>query len=83
MWGRAIECGVLENPWSAAPEAPFTLEADVANTSATELCALVPGVERIGSRTVRFDTDDFRTLYRCLLTWTHVGASEAPRYPGP
>jgi len=25
MWGRAIECGVLENPWSAAPEAPFTL----------------------------------------------------------
>src|SRR5712691_8994328 len=25
MWGRAIECGVLENPWSAAPEEPFTL----------------------------------------------------------
>jgi argininosuccinate synthase len=25
MWGRAIECGVLENPWAAPPEAPFTL----------------------------------------------------------
>src|SRR3954468_2579933 len=25
MWGRAIECGVLENPWSAAPEDPYTL----------------------------------------------------------
>jgi argininosuccinate synthase len=25
MWGRAIECGVLENPWSAPPEEPFTL----------------------------------------------------------
>jgi len=25
MWGRAIECGVLENPWSRAPEEPFTL----------------------------------------------------------
>ena len=25
MWGRAIECGVLENPWSSAPEEPFTL----------------------------------------------------------
>ncbi len=25
MWGRAIECGVLENPWSAAPEEPYTL----------------------------------------------------------
>jgi argininosuccinate synthase len=25
MWGRAIECGVLENPWAHAPEAPFTM----------------------------------------------------------
>jgi argininosuccinate synthase len=25
MWGRAIECGVLENPWAHAPEEPFTL----------------------------------------------------------
>jgi len=25
MWGRAIECGVLENPWSSAPEEPYTL----------------------------------------------------------
>lgn len=29
MWGRAIECGVLENPWSAAPEEPYTLTANV------------------------------------------------------
>src|SRR3954451_13684971 len=28
MWGRAIECGVLENPWAAAPEEPFTLTRD-------------------------------------------------------
>jgi argininosuccinate synthase len=25
MWGRAIECGVLENPWAHAPEEPYTL----------------------------------------------------------
>ncbi len=25
MWGRAIECGILENPWSAAPEEPYTM----------------------------------------------------------
>ena len=25
MWGRAIECGILENPWAQAPEQPFTL----------------------------------------------------------
>ncbi|MGQ0824939.1 MAG: argininosuccinate synthase [Actinomycetota bacterium] len=28
MWGRAIECGVLENPWSAPPEEPYTLTRD-------------------------------------------------------
>jgi argininosuccinate synthase len=27
MWGRAIECGIIENPWSAAPEEPYTLTA--------------------------------------------------------
>jgi argininosuccinate synthase len=25
MWGRAIECGVLENPWSSPPAEPYTL----------------------------------------------------------
>jgi len=64
------------------PDAPFALEADLVNTSATDLCAMVPGVERIGARTVRFDTDDFLAAFRCLLTWTYVGASEAPRYAG-
>jgi len=28
MWGRAIECGILENPWSQAPADPFTLTRD-------------------------------------------------------
>src|SRR5438270_3593799 len=28
MWGRAIECGVIENPWAAAPEEPYTLTAN-------------------------------------------------------
>jgi len=61
---------------------PFALEADIANTSAADLCALAPGVQRVGGRTVRFETDDFREAFRCLLAWTHLGASEAPRYPG-
>jgi argininosuccinate synthase len=25
LWGRAIECGVIENPWARAPEEPYTL----------------------------------------------------------
>src|SRR5262249_10716953 len=63
-------------------EPPIVLEADTANTSSAELCALPPGVERTGPRTVRFRTDDFRAPYRCLLAWTYLGASEAPRYAG-
>lgn len=63
-------------------EPPIVLEADIANTSATDLCALAPGVERIGPRTVRFETGEFREAFRCLLAWAHLGASEAPRYAG-
>ncbi|MGA2037337.1 MAG: argininosuccinate synthase, partial [Acidimicrobiales bacterium] len=25
LWGKAIECGVIENPWASPPEEPFTL----------------------------------------------------------
>ncbi len=25
LWGRAIECGVIENPWTRPPEDPFTM----------------------------------------------------------
>jgi D-amino peptidase len=61
-------------------EPPFVLEADVANTSAADLCSLAPGTERTGPRTVRFETQDYREAFRCLLAWTYLGASEAPRY---
>ncbi len=29
MWGRAIECGILENPWSSPPQEPYTLTRHV------------------------------------------------------
>jgi len=64
------------------PDPPFDLEADVANTSAADLCALAPGTDRVGPRTVRFEAQDFREGFRCLLAWTYLGASEAPRYAG-
>ncbi len=73
------ECGRLE-PYR--PPGPFTLEADVVNTGVADLCALPPGVERTGPRTVRFGSEDFREVFRCLLAWTYLGASEAPRYAG-
>jgi D-amino peptidase len=61
---------------------PIVLEADIANTSATDLCALAPGTNRVGPRTVRFETGDFMEAFRCVLAWTYLGASEAPRYAG-
>src|SRR5438105_11535109 len=45
MWGRAIECGVLENPWSSAPEEPFTLTRTPAGAPA-ERREIVIGFER-------------------------------------
>jgi argininosuccinate synthase len=34
MWGRAIECGVLENPWSSPPAEPYTLTRHLADAPA-------------------------------------------------
>ena len=62
------------------PDPPFVLEADTANTVSAELCALVPGVARTGGRTVRFESDSFQEVFRCLLAWTYLGAHEAPQY---
>jgi len=36
LWGRAIECGEIEDPWAAPPEEPYTLTR-VTNTSPVEL----------------------------------------------
>ena len=67
---------------SYLPEGPYVLEADTANTSSADLCGLIPGCERTGPRTIRFETPDYRQAFRCLLAWTYLGASEAPRYAG-
>ncbi len=45
MWGRAIECGVLENPWSSAPDEPYTLTRSPADAP-SEPCEIVVGFER-------------------------------------
>src|SRR6202051_1058855 len=36
LWGRAIECGAIEDPWAAPPEEPYTL-ARVTNHDPVEL----------------------------------------------
>jgi D-amino peptidase len=63
------------------PDPPFVLEADLANSGCADLCSLMPGTDRVGARTVRFRTEDFREAFRCVLAWTYLGDSQAPRYP--
>jgi D-amino peptidase len=63
------------------PDGPFALEVDLVNTAVTDLCALSPGTDRTGPCRVAFTSDDFRMLYRALLTWMHLGRSVAPRSP--
>jgi argininosuccinate synthase len=36
LWGRAVECGTMEDPWAAPPEEPMTLTR-VRNTEPVEL----------------------------------------------
>ena len=62
------------------PPGPFTLEVDVINTAVADMCAISPGTVRSAPRGVRFETDDLRVMYRCLLTWMNLGQRVAPSY---
>ena len=41
LWGRTIECGILEDPWASPPEEVYELTTP----TATEACDLVVGFE--------------------------------------
>jgi argininosuccinate synthase len=55
MWGRAIECGVLENPWASAPREPFAITRHPEDAP-EEPRTVVIGFER--GLPVRLDGDD-------------------------
>ncbi len=61
MWGRAIECGVIENPWSSPPEEPFTLTRSPGDVSA-EPREVVVGFERGVPVSLDGDPTDLVTL---------------------
>jgi argininosuccinate synthase len=44
LWGRAIECGVLEDPWSAPPEDVFTLTRPTASDARHVVVGFESGV---------------------------------------
>jgi argininosuccinate synthase len=47
LWGRSIECGVLEDPWASPPDDVFALTAPVRDSGATEIVvAFEAGIPR-------------------------------------
>lgn len=77
--GEAVRLADRAEVWR--PAGPFTLEADVTSTALADLLAIAPGTDRPGVRTVRFETDDLRMLYRAVLTWMNLGRRVAPGAP--
>lgn len=53
---------------------PFVMEADLAEVPMAELCELVPGVERVAGRTVRFTSADYLEAFRCLRAWLYLAS---------
>jgi argininosuccinate synthase len=44
LWGRAIECGAIEDPWAEAPEEPYTLTRVTSHDSVELTVSFVAGV---------------------------------------
>ena len=63
------------------PKGPFVLEIDWMNASMADLCVQLPGVERAGGRTVRYQTTDFPTCYQMLLALLVMATPAAYQYP--
>lgn len=54
---------------------PGSVEVDLTTLAKAEVCALAPGVERVGGRTVRFASDDYPELFRCLRAWLYLAGA--------
>ncbi len=44
LWGRAIECGAIEDPWATAPDEPYTLTRQTSTEADTLVLSFVEGV---------------------------------------
>lgn len=67
--GRAEEL----SPYELDP--PFELEVELARLTMAELCALTPGAVRVSGRTVRYSSESFPEIFRCLLAWMYLAAA--------
>jgi D-amino peptidase len=73
----AIERIGAARPFAFEP--PIALEIDFVSTQNADFAELIPGVERIGGRTIRYEHDDYRTVFRLFIAALRLGgAANAP-----
>lgn len=46
--------------------APLTMDLELGDTTMADMVELIPGMERIGGKAVRFEAADYLTAYRCF-----------------
>jgi D-amino peptidase len=54
---------------------PACLEVDFTGATIATICSMIPGVERIGPRTIRYEHKDYRTVYNLLLVFQILARS--------
>jgi D-amino peptidase len=56
-------------------EPPITLQLDFVTSANADFAELIPGVDRIGGRTVRFVHDDYRVIFRAFMAMLRLGGA--------
>jgi D-amino peptidase len=70
---RALENLSSARPFTFAP--PIALEIDFVGTQNADFAELIPGIARVGGRTVRFVHDDYREVFRAFMAALRLGGS--------
>lgn len=56
-------------------DAPGSVEVALTTMAKAEVCALVPGAQRVDGRTVRYSATDYPELFRCLRAWLYLAGA--------
>ena len=70
---RAVENLAHARPFAFAT--PVALELDFMSTHNADFAELIPGVDRVGGRTVRYVHEDFRVVFRTFVAAMRLGGS--------
>ena len=75
---RAGATSAIEDLARAKPfvfEPPIALELDFVKVEQADFAELIPGIDRIGGRTVRYVHDDHRVVFRTFMAAMRLGAA--------